>query len=1182
MLLFVQSMRTWLARQVPWSNTTQAWRERGSAILILACALALWRFAGPLPLVTQIVLWSILILLTAYLLRRSWVQLFGPVLFFEMVRAGRRRRQFIFRIIYALVLLAVLFFAYAGWFLDRRLDLWDLIKGVSLQTRDLADFSASFFYVFMGVQFLMIFWLTPAYTAGAITVEKERQTIDALLATDLRNHEFVLSTYVSRLANLGMLLLAGLPILAMLQFMGGVDPNLMLASFAAAGITMASLAGLGTVNSLYARRPRDAILRTYLAAALYMFLSGAAWLLLLPQLHLSTFPSTEDWTSPMELEDVVEWGSIGNVLAALGQIVNGVNKGRRLDVLLPPLLQKYFWFHGLAAIGCCLLAVVRFRGKCLEPRESLLPKGRRVKRAGWLRWRLWSGRPGVLARPIFWKEMFVDAYGRRRLWGRLSSGILLAGVFLPAVHLAFFFGRVWPDGPEDHLAVLFNYWVRGASALLGSAMLLGVTVRAAGCVSGERDRQTLDGIMATPLDNRTILLEKWLGCIFSQRRTWLTLVVVWTLGYFTDSLQLLSVPCFMIAWLSYAAVLAGLGMWFSVANRSTLRSVFGTLCTMVLMLLVLLLAAFDIPQEWLPAWLHDVWAVILLPPATLAFLTFSPQDLQNWLSGKWALQYTPIILSLEFLWWWLVAGMLVIMASIRFRVVTGRTSGIPNPPCSLPKTIAPLTTTSTPKSKENQEVEIYEEVPNHAWSKRFVNATLLLLPLGLMLAWYGYAHWAAEKSLKEAIANADRFDPGWSFPDLEAKRAVISDEENSSNVVWQVRTQLPGDWEVRNYQKFYELFLDLDPEKQLNDEQVKKLTDLLENHESVLVLARRLAEMPHGRAPTTWSRDGLFLMLAHTQDSRTAANFLKYDTLLRSQENDADGALDSCRAIVNTGRSIGDEPALISTLVRIAIDAVALSNLERSLAQGQPNEDSMRTLQQLLETEEKEPLVLIGMRGERAQMDRIMERLQNGQTNFKTLKGLWGGSPEVLVAAGSIKGQRAAMLEIMNENVEAAKLPVEQQIPEFKRIEQSIYKQNIMIRMLVPATSRVVEATHRNQALLRAAIVALAVERFRRENGRWPISLAEVVPGKLGSIPTDPYDGKPIRFRRNKDGVVIYSVGPDGVDDGGILTRKAMSPSLPGMDIGIQLWDTEKRRQPAPPLAPKDSEAADSMEDDDK
>src|SRR5216683_4152978 len=112
MLLFVQSMRSWLARHVPWSNSRQAWRERVAALFVLISALTLWRFAGPLPPAAQLSLWCMLFLMAGYLWRRSWIQLFGPVLLFEMVRTGRRRRVFLVRAAYSLVLLGILLVVY--------------------------------------------------------------------------------------------------------------------------------------------------------------------------------------------------------------------------------------------------------------------------------------------------------------------------------------------------------------------------------------------------------------------------------------------------------------------------------------------------------------------------------------------------------------------------------------------------------------------------------------------------------------------------------------------------------------------------------------------------------------------------------------------------------------------------------------------------------------------------------------------------------------------------------------------------------------------------------------------------------------------------------------------------------------------------------------------------------------
>jgi len=61
----------------------------------------------------------------------------------------------------------------------------------------------------------------------------------------------------------------------------------------------------------------------------------------------------------------------------------------------------------------------------------------------------------------------------------------------------------------------------------------------------------------------------------------------------------------------------------------------------------------------------------------------------------------------------------------------------------------------------------------------------------------------------------------------------------------------------------------------------------------------------------------------------------------------------------------------------------------------------------------------------------------------------------------------------------------------------------------------------------------------------------------------DPYDGASLRYRRLGDGVLIYSIGPDGKDNGGVIDRD--NPYREGADIGFRLWNPPQCRQPAAP-----------------
>ncbi len=73
-----------------------------------------------------------------------------------------------------------------------------------------------------------------------------------------------------------------------------------------------------------------------------------------------------------------------------------------------------------------------------------------------------------------------------------------------------------------------------------------------------------------------------------------------------------------------------------------------------------------------------------------------------------------------------------------------------------------------------------------------------------------------------------------------------------------------------------------------------------------------------------------------------------------------------------------------------------------------------------------------------------------------------------------------------------------------------------------------------SQARLDAARTGLAVERYRLAKGRLPETLTDLVPEYLGSVPLDPFDGAALRYQPLAKGFVVYSVGRDGWDDGGL------------------------------------------------
>lgn len=74
-----------------------------------------------------------------------------------------------------------------------------------------------------------------------------------------------------------------------------------------------------------------------------------------------------------------------------------------------------------------------------------------------------------------------------------------------------------------------------------------------------------------------------------------------------------------------------------------------------------------------------------------------------------------------------------------------------------------------------------------------------------------------------------------------------------------------------------------------------------------------------------------------------------------------------------------------------------------------------------------------------------------------------------------------------------------------------------------------------DEAYTRELEVALALQAYRLDTGSYPGSLSDLVPHYLPNVPDDPFaaPNTPLCYKNNGDSYLLYSVGPDGADNGG-------------------------------------------------
>src|SRR5439155_27206954 len=123
------------------------------------------------------------------------------------------------------------------------------------------------------VQLTLLVFFAALSSASAITLEKDRRTFILLLLTDLRDHEIVLGKLLGSLLQIGLLLAATVPVLALLLLLGGIGPGQLVPAVVLIGAAVLAAGSLGGLVALWRDRTFPALALTVLFLVLYLGLT---------------------------------------------------------------------------------------------------------------------------------------------------------------------------------------------------------------------------------------------------------------------------------------------------------------------------------------------------------------------------------------------------------------------------------------------------------------------------------------------------------------------------------------------------------------------------------------------------------------------------------------------------------------------------------------------------------------------------------------------------------------------------------------------------------------------------------------------------------------------------------------------------------------------------------------------
>ncbi|MCK4374624.1 MAG: hypothetical protein KAX19_04815, partial [Candidatus Brocadiae bacterium] len=313
----------------------------------------------------------------------------------------------------------------------------------------------------------------------------------------------------------------------------------------------------------------------------------------------------------------------------------------------------------------------------------------------------------------------------------------------------------------------------------------------------------------------------------------------------------------------------------------------------------------------------------------------------------------------------------------------------------------------------------------------------------------------------------------------------------------------------------------------------------LARNAEAFALIHQGAKLSRGLYPMEFTGNPYTIELAHLSSLRGAVRLCMRAAVVHAEEGDAEAAADDLFAARRLAASLGDCMVLVVALVRIAADAIVVEGLERTLALCEMPADRLALLREEITGEEQELSLTRALVSEKAGAHYLATGPAEEIRRLLAHSGVPPGAP----LDPQVRARNALHLwEAMDRAIRVSQMPDRAELEEAARLEEEMTEvtpELWLFAMWMPAIGRLICEEVKGKARVQVARSALAVEQWRLLHGSWPDSLEQLVPELVDAVPEDPFSDGKLRYERQEEGVVVYSVGPDGEDDAGVSLDEA-------------------------------------------
>jgi hypothetical protein len=307
----------------------------------------------------------------------------------------------------------------------------------------------------------------------------------------------------------------------------------------------------------------------------------------------------------------------------------------------------------------------------------------------------------------------------------------------------------------------------------------------------------------------------------------------------------------------------------------------------------------------------------------------------------------------------------------------------------------------------------------------------------------------------------------------------------------------------------------------------------------------------------------IYTLLPELRACRHSAQALRALMVVAADEGDWDTYTDAFAAMVWLAGGLSAEPVIISNLVGSAVAALGMEQVQQDVLAGHVPTETLPVLRAILDrARPSDPAH--GLRGERLSAMDAVQHVHDDRgrlilSKLDELSGSVDGLPSIANVASIVMPRRSEAERVinwfydrylgMNEGKPPAGLSGDMGIDAGL---SSLSWRHPLPKLIVPALGSYFRVGRQEQLQRLGLRTLLAIEQHRLDRGVLPGTLDELVPAYLDAVPGDPFAsaGRALTYRvlaepdEQGRGYILYSVGFDGVDNGGAINPKGWIGAL--------------------------------------